>query len=115
MLEIWRYRRQYWKGHLAAEQAYLAGAQLSPNRWVGKSFSFRDGFESTWSKMEFVDRYDRGVTEYLAPMYGLCGTCAWPLEDRQSAVCRKCTALAARHGLVGRLRRITDLAQRLWG
>lgn len=116
MLEIWQFHRQYRKGRLAAKQAYLAGAQLNPNRWVGKTVCFRDGFESTWANMEFVDRYERGETEYLAPMYGLCDTCAWPLEDRKSAVCRKCAAaVAARRGLVGRLRRITDLAQRFWG
>lgn len=60
------------------------------------SREFRDGFESSWANLEFLADYERGETEYLAPMYGLCRECAWPLEGDRSQCCRKCTAVAAK-------------------
>ena len=83
------------RGQLAAEQAFKSGERLNPNRWIGKSWEFRDGFETTWAILEFMDRYDRGETEYLQPMYGLCQDCEWPLEDDEHEICRKCFAASA--------------------
>ena len=81
---------QFQRGYLAAERAHRAGEQLNPNRWIGKGWEFRDGFESKWADMEFRASYERGETEFLPPMYGLCRECDWPLEDDQSQYCRKC-------------------------
>lgn len=46
--------------------------------------------------MELLAEYERGETEYLAPMCGLCRECSWPLEDDQSQPCRKCAAAGAK-------------------
>ena len=96
MMGFSRQYDQHYRGHLAAERAYAAGAVLEPNRWVGKSLAFRDGFESSWANLEFVTAYDRGETEFMPPIYGLCRTCDWPLEDDQPEFCRKCARQAAK-------------------
>lgn len=97
-------------GHLAAERAHRAGEDLNPNRWIGKGWEFRQGFEGTWANLEFVDQYDRGETEYLPPIYGLCRECDWPLEDDQSEYCRKCaeaiTVKRNRRRAFGRIMRV---------
>jgi len=90
------------RGHLAAERAHRAGERLNPNRWIGKSWDFRQGFESTWEIMEFVAQYDRGETDYVPPIYGLCRVCDWPLEDDQPEHCRKCDPGIAGRNLAGR-------------
>lgn len=87
---------EHYRGVLAAQRAHAAGAVLNPNRWVGKSYAFRDGFESSWRTLEFVAAYDRGETEFLPPIYGLCRDCGWPLEDDQPQRCRKCASAVAK-------------------
>lgn len=108
-----RYRRcdQFWRGHLAAERAHGAGERLNPNRWVGKSPEFRDGFESAWAEMEFMAEYESGATEFLPPIYGLCRGCGWPLEDDQPEYCRKCAAVTGRTTVGLGFRRMSRLAR----
>ena len=96
MLRSLRGRDQFCRGYRAAERAFAAGAVLNPNRWVGRSSSFREGFESSWANLEFLAEYESGETEFLPPMYGLCPDCGWPLEDDASRRCRKCAGSVGR-------------------
>ena len=96
MLRSLRGRDQFCRGYRAAERAFAAGAVLNPNRWVGRSSSFREGFESSWANLEFLAEYESGETEFLPPMYGLCPDCGWPLEADASRRCRKCAGSVGR-------------------